>query len=56
MNRRDFYKLNTRVANPWPVEQVMPDDVSNLSLDEQLYSAPFIGTFVIGRDEIGDEL
>ncbi|GBR48229.1 hypothetical protein [Gluconobacter roseus] len=56
MNRRDFLKLNTQVAYPWPVEQLMPDDVSDLSLDEQIYSATFIGSFVIGRDEIGDEL
>lgn len=52
-NRRG---LDVKIAYPWPVDQIMPDDVSDLSLDEIIYSSDLIGSFVIGRDEIGEEL
>lgn len=52
----DFRRLDTRIAYPWPVEVIEIEDVSDLSLDEILYPSDLIGAFVIGRDEIGDDL
>ncbi|KXV48732.1 hypothetical protein AD945_06145 [Gluconobacter albidus] len=50
-NRRG---LDVRIAYPWQVDVIMPDDVSGLGIDEVIYSGvPLIGTLVIGRDAIG---
>lgn len=54
MQKRDFRKTNTTIAYPWPVEVVTFEDVSDLSLDEELYPTSLVGGFVLGRDKLGD--
>jgi len=52
---RNRHGRDVRIAYPWQVDAVMPDDVTGMGIDESIYSQePLIGTFVIGRDVIGD--
>lgn len=37
MSKSDFRRLDMRIAYPWPVDVDMPQDVSEMGLDEAIY-------------------
>ncbi|MBS1034996.1 hypothetical protein [Gluconobacter cerinus] len=51
-NRRG---LDVKIAYPWPVDRVMPEDVSGLSIDEQIYPLQATGLAAVVSSQAGED-
>lgn len=51
-NRRG---LDVKIAYPWPVDRVMPEDVSDLSIDEQIYPLQETGLAAVVSSQAGED-
>lgn len=51
MSKPDFRRLDTRIAYPWPVDALMPQDVSGMGLEETIYGASQIAELSDNTDD-----